>query len=329
MIYWIELAILGCTSLFHAIASYREDQQAPPGQFVDLGGYCLHYCFMNQPQSHSPTIVIDHSLGGMEGYLLAEKLQHLAPVFFYDRAGYGWSDRSAKPRTSDEIVQELDQLLTQATIPTPYLLLGNSFGSYNLRLYAQRFPDKVAGLILTDGLHETAMLAMPLPLKLLKWFFVSGFIVCVMGAQLGIIRLLRSLGFFEGLKPELRQFSRGNVRSIQRSFCRATHWMTMIRELVGLDQSGQQLQATDHFGDLPIISIKSQSFFLPAWWTRLIPLNQANRLRDRIHLQLLQLSHQTTLLPAPQSGHFVWTDQPEVMIDAVQKMLHQIKGDRG
>jgi pimeloyl-ACP methyl ester carboxylesterase len=215
--------------------------------------------------------------------------------------------------------------LTQAQIPTPYLLVGDSFGSYNLRLYANQFPDKVAGLVLTDGLHESGMLKMPWPLQLLKWFFVSGFIMCVIGAKLGIIRILERLGLFELLKPELRNFSETQVRSIKRSFVRVNHWITMIQELVGMDRSGQQLQIVTSLGDLPIVSIKSQSFFRPALWTRLIPLGQVNQLRDRIHDQLLQLSTQTTLLAAEKSGHFVWTDQPEVMITAVKMILHRLQ----
>ena len=53
----------------------------------------------------------------------------------YDRAGYGWSQSSWKPRTSQQIVKELHSLLNKANIQPPYILLGDSFGSYNMRLY--------------------------------------------------------------------------------------------------------------------------------------------------------------------------------------------------
>lgn len=43
----------------------------------------------------------------------------------------------------------------------PYLLVGDSLGSYHMRLYAHRYPEKVAGLVLTDGLHEAEMLRIP------------------------------------------------------------------------------------------------------------------------------------------------------------------------
>ena len=56
-------------------------------------------------------------------------------VCWYDRAGLGWSDTSPKPRTIQNIVDELHSLLSKAKIKVPYLLVGHSFGGYleNLR----------------------------------------------------------------------------------------------------------------------------------------------------------------------------------------------------
>jgi len=225
------------TTIYQAIASWLEDRQPPPGKLFDIGGYCLHLYVTGKG---SPTIVLDHSLGGIEGYLLIEELAKLTQVCIYDRAGYGWSDHSPHPRTSNQIVMELDKLLTQAGIEPPYILIGNSFGSCNVRLYAHRFPEKVLGIVLTDGLHETGMLKMTVPLQALKFFFISGFVMSIIGSMLGIIRLLRICGIFELLKPELRQFSEHSLNSVKRSFCRAKHWMTMIREMLNLNRSARQ-----------------------------------------------------------------------------------------
>ncbi|MEL6787441.1 MAG: hypothetical protein AAFO76_08545, partial [Cyanobacteria bacterium J06607_15] len=37
-----------------------------------------------------PTVVLDHSLGGIEGYFLIEAIAKLTRVCIYDRPGYGW-----------------------------------------------------------------------------------------------------------------------------------------------------------------------------------------------------------------------------------------------
>lgn len=319
----IQALLLAITTVYQIIACLMENRTPPPGQRIDVGGYALHlHTLGTGPQ----TIVVDHSLGGIEGYLLLPKLAPLGRVYIYDRAGYGWSDQSPYPRTSNQVVKELDVLLTKAQVEPPYLLVGDSFGSYNMRLYAHRFPEKVSGLVLTDGLHEKAMLTMPIQLKALKLFFISGFVMSILGSVFGIIRLLCFCQVFKLVKPELKQYPPAVLTPVTRSFCRPKHWMTMCRELWNLDQSGRQLQGANDLGHLPLVSIKSQSFFKPSLLTRLTPLRSANQLRDKIHIDLMQLSSVSKQLPASNSSHFVWVDEPEVMVTAVEWVLeHQSK----
>ncbi len=321
----VRLFLWAATTLYQAIACQLENRNPPPGQRFDVGGHYLHlYKSGNKLGADHPTIVVEHSLGGVEGYLLVDALSHLGQVCIYDRAGYGWSDHSPRPRTSDQIVAELDTLLTQAGIKPPYLLVGNSFGSYNVRLYAHRFPQKVVGIVLTDGLHEEGMLKMPLQLKVLKLFFTSGFVMSTFGAAFGVIRLLCLCGLFEILKPELRQFPQSSLRSVKRSFCRPKHWITMSREMANLSASARQLRVAQTFGTLPIASIKASSFFKPTLWTYCIPLRSANRLRDVMHAQLQTLSADYTVMEAQRSSHFVWVDQPDLIVDAVKLVLDKV-----
>ncbi len=65
----IRLLLLIITTAYQAIASWTEDLQSPPGKLIDVGGYKLHMCVMGEG---SPTVVLEHSLGGIEGYLLIQ-----------------------------------------------------------------------------------------------------------------------------------------------------------------------------------------------------------------------------------------------------------------
>lgn len=318
---YIQTLLLVATTLYQILESWVENQKPSPGKQIDVGGYYLHYYIAGNA---SPTVVIDHSLGGVEGYLLIEELAKLTRVCIYDRAGYGWSEQSPYPRTSEQIVKEMNTFLTQAGINPPYILVGNSFGSYNVRLYAHYYPEKVIGMVLTDGLHETAMLEMPIQLKALKYFFISGFVMSILGSMLGIIRLLKTTGIFELIKPELRQFSPKILYPVKRSFCRPQHWITMIREMLNLDVSSQQLKKANQFGSLPIVSLKANSFFKPSLWTFAIPLQATNELRDKMHNSILNLSTDCIELSANQSSHFVWTDQPDIILTAVKIILDKL-----
>ena len=307
---------------YQAIASLWENRQPPPGRLVEMDGFKLHLYHRGQGDS---TIVIDSSLGGLEGYLLMDDLSQFAQVYLYDRAGYGWSDHSPHPRTSAQVVKELDSLLTKVNVRPPYILVGDSFGSYNMRLYAAQYPEKVEGLILTDGLHESGMLKMPLALRLLKLFFISGFVMSVFGASLGGIRLIKTLGGFEFLKPGLKKFTPHSLDSVKRSFCRPKHWITMSREMINLDKSGRQLRAAADLGTLPIVSIQSASFFTPSFLSGVVPLQMANRLRDQMHRELELLSTNCQHVRAEYSSHFVWIDEPEVMIEAVKMVIKMVR----
>ena len=317
----IRLALLTATAIYHAIATWLESRQPPPGQLIDVGEHRLHIYVQGEG---SPTVVLDHSLGGIEGYLLIDELATLTRVCICDRAGYGWSDHSRLPRTSHQIVMELDAALKKAAIEPPYILVGDSFGTYNVRLYAHLFPQKVVGLVLTDGLHDAGMLAMPLSLKALRLFFISGFGMSIAGSCLGIIRLLQGLRMFEVLKPELRQFSKTSLNWVKRSFCLPKHWITMSREMMSLEASARQVSVAHNLGTLPIVSIKAASFFKPALWTRLIPLGSANQLRDKMHVELCKLSTDCLQIEAEKSGHFVWIDQPGLIVEAVQILLDKL-----
>ena len=230
----IQVLLIVATTLYQAIAVLLEDWRSPPGQLIDVGGYRLHLCVKGEAK---PTIVLEHSLGGVEGYFLIEQLAQVARVCIYDRAGYGWSDHSPHPRTSHQMVKELDNLLTKAGIEPPYIFVGDSYGSYNVRLYAHLLPQKVVGIVFTDALHETGMLKMSVPLQALKLFFLSGFVMSTIGSTLGIIRLLEVCGAFELIKPQLRNCPPDSLAKVKRSFCRPKHWMTMSREIINLDTS--------------------------------------------------------------------------------------------
>lgn len=245
----------------------------------------------------------------------------LAAVCWCDRAGYGWSDVSRRSPTSAHQVTSLNTALIQAHIKPPYILIGNSLGSYHMRLYAHHFPEKVIGMVLTDGLHEKALLKMPWPLRALQLIFFSGFVISILGSALGIIRLAAALGLFKAIKPQLQQFPAAHLKPILRSFSRPKHWLTMAREIAQLNVSGHQLQVANDLGNLPIINIKARYFFKPSWLTKWLPSASIEAIRDKMHRDLMGLSTQCVQLSADKSSHFVWTDQPDVIVHAVQRLL--------
>ncbi len=148
------LAVLSfsCVITGHAQAQNSRSFPAPPGQMVDIGTHRLHILCKGEGQ---PAIIIDAGLGSaaLEWSHLQTILSERSKTCIYDRAGYGWSEAGPLPRTSNRIASELKTLLTEAGIPAPYVLVGHSFGGYNMQIFASRNPYDVAGLLLVDSSH--------------------------------------------------------------------------------------------------------------------------------------------------------------------------------
>jgi pimeloyl-ACP methyl ester carboxylesterase len=139
--------------IYQAVATAMDKgTYPPPGQLVDVGGYKMHiYC----TGAGSPTVILESALAGTSslwGWVQPEVAKGTR-VCAYDRAGAGWSDPGPKPRDGQRVATELHTLLTRAGIAGPYVLVGHSVGGLYVRVYAARYPDEVAGLVLVDASH--------------------------------------------------------------------------------------------------------------------------------------------------------------------------------
>lgn len=180
-----------------------------PGSFVEVDGRRVHYQVSGEGKI---TFVLEAGLGDYSAGWgnLESRLAGIERVFVYDRAGLGWSEKSAQPRTVEQIVTELHRTLAEAHIPKPYILVGHSFGGLIQTRYAMRYPDEVAGLLLIDPSHPDQMARLPSPpaaafffMKQLSWM-----------APLGIPQLMRrssdparnQTSYFQTSGAEMREF---------------------------------------------------------------------------------------------------------------------------
>ncbi len=124
----------------------------PVGSHVEVGGR-LFYLLRS---GNGPSVVFLPGAGGMglSYYNLQQLAGEFATSVLYDRAGTGWSDPIALPRTAKAVVEELRTVLRVASVPAPYLFVGHSLGGFYARRYAQLWPDEVAGLLMLDSTHE-------------------------------------------------------------------------------------------------------------------------------------------------------------------------------
>jgi pimeloyl-ACP methyl ester carboxylesterase len=61
-----------------------------------------------------------------------------------------YSDPAPKPEIMADVVSDLHAALQAADVPGPYVLVGHSSGGFEARVFAQKWPGEVAGMVLLD-----------------------------------------------------------------------------------------------------------------------------------------------------------------------------------
>lgn len=133
-------------------------------------------------RGHSAPVIFENGLDGRLEWW--NKVLGLLPegttTFVYNRPGYGNSERVATSRDGAHIVDELRDLIRAKGLNPPYVLVGHSLGGLYMQLFARRYPEEVAALILVDTTHpqqlegEGALEKQSFLVRLLLDFMVTG-----------------------------------------------------------------------------------------------------------------------------------------------------------
>ncbi len=124
-----------------------------PSQPVHINGRSLS---MYTASEGTPVVVFENGLGeSMDTWRkVLPEVACFTKGVAYDRAGAGSSPAGPEPRDAHAVVADLHKLLARCHIEPPYILVAHSIGGLYARMYAYRYPEEVAGLVLADPSPE-------------------------------------------------------------------------------------------------------------------------------------------------------------------------------
>ena len=305
-------------------------QFPPPGQRVDVGGYSLHiYC---TGDVEGPTVVVDTGMGDFSTSWqgIQPEVSKSVRICTYDRAGYGWSDASPYPRTAEQMANELHQLLVNARIEPPYILVGHSLGGFTIRVFASQYPDEVAGMVLVDSGHEEQLERLPPEyLRLNKqqesYFSVLGFM-----SRFGIMRLIGNSSKGENLAPPQVAKMPKEVQPLYLTMLsHPSFFDTTLAELRALPETTAQVRAAGSLGNLPLIVLSADSIddavLKSIGLGDDFPAAQLQQSFHELQAELAALSTNSTHIFVKDSTHAINLDQPDVVIKAILDMEEMVR----
>jgi pimeloyl-ACP methyl ester carboxylesterase len=309
-----------------AVASDDDPQRpfARPQQLVDIGGRRLNlYCSGSGPV----TVIFDSPSGdaGWSWSRVQPKMAQRTRACVYDRAGLGFSDPSPRPGTSGNAVDDLHRLLKAAGITGPYVMVGNSYGGGNVQLYAYRYPQEVAGLVLVEAQHEdeTERLNRASGGKLQGMYDMqdAGARACVAAADKGFVPGSESWANCVGPFPAQSGRALGAAQLAERLSAR--YWHAAQSENTSFDIGNAELRAARRtFGDLPLVVLSRgvSPYAVPGR-----PQSAANKATEAenlaIHKEMAALSSRAKHRVVAGAAHIIQADRPEAVVQAIGEVL--------
>jgi pimeloyl-ACP methyl ester carboxylesterase len=239
-----------------AAAAWDRARFDPPGAMIAVGEETLHvHC---RGPSAAPVVMLSNGMG-----VVAEAWAHVQEalvqdhrVCAYDRAGTGWSAPATGAQDAGAAADRLAGLVDALDIAGPVVVAGHSYGGLVARVFADRHPDRVAGLVLVDSSHQDMQTRLPPEGQAIIEQILSSFATLERANRFAALRLVGAPEPWMAGLPEAQQ---ARARAL---YATVAHMRGAAAEAAAWQEGPTlaQARAIEGFGDLPLSVLVADAY---------------------------------------------------------------------
>ncbi|MBU6407232.1 MAG: alpha/beta hydrolase [Alphaproteobacteria bacterium] len=149
-------AMAGAAGLFGVTAVALQQsrlmaQRPEAGLLVDAGGGAQSFVLCEGPNAGAPIVWLSGGYGqGAFMRPLHERAARERRSCLIDRPGTGWARPASRPRTVEDIIDEVHTALANAGERGPFVLVGHSMGGLYAANFADAYPQDTRAIVLLD-----------------------------------------------------------------------------------------------------------------------------------------------------------------------------------
>jgi len=292
----LALFLIASTS-YNAVVTHRFwAAYGEEGKLISVGQARM---YINCSGTGSPALILESGLGdsSIAWAAIQPALSKNTRVCSYDRLGVGYSDDVSEPRDAARISSELHNLLDNAHIPGPYVLMGHSIGGLYVREFAMQFPKEVAGLILVDAtppyLEKNPLFAHEVP-TVPQWLVRAAFAI-------GAVRLTGRCS---------HRFNNAQFDRLEAEDQCRMRYKESAAELESFDDSSAEVTRKPLTATVPLLIFSHDPEFHVDSLQDRMSQQEWSKLQEQYKL----LSQQSERIIAISSTHYVMVDRPDLVI---------------
>ncbi|MGG0670935.1 alpha/beta hydrolase [Lederbergia citrisecunda] len=281
---------------------------------------------IQQKGNRGTPIVIVTGMGNSfdEWHEVTEALSKRNTVIMFHRPGLGRSEIGDESRTTQAVADELKELLTQLNIVEPFILVGHSYGGLCAQHFAKLYPSHLRGLVLVDSTSVDFQLLDDLTLPVLNEDSTDEAWIekCNLYSSMNKDELSKILN--PSLTRKQKQFPPEIQERLMDFQVNPTLYKAMCSEIKNWKVDAEIIKGLGDFLNLPLVVIgrdKEHCIQLgvdegfPEWEIRIFEDKWQELIMDQVNL-----SSNSKLIFAERSGHLLYMDRPDVLIQSITEL---------